>query len=186
MLLRGRYDCLTVCLYGEFTEIAIDSNQAPPPPPPQHNLFSMQRPPNPMAALPTGMPNIVGIERRDHSNLPPGMMKPEYGSGGMQDYSKGHTTDSREKVQAGDTGGKELSRHDADGRDRGKEKSGDRKEKSDAHDGRKKDSESKEKSSDRTKRSLGSGKGSEIRSIGETTEAGDSTKDGRSRAQVSL
>ena len=188
VLLRGWYNCLTVCLYGEFTEIAIDSNQAPPPPPPPHHpTFGMQPPPKQMTPISQGMTNIMGMEldRREHGSLPPDMMKQDLGSSGVQGYDKGYTTEAKQRGPIGDSDGRERSRHDTERRDRGKEISGDKREKDDTHEGRRKDGDGREKSSDKIKRP-GSGKSSEIRSVGETTEARDSTKDGRERAQVWL
>ena len=187
VLLRGWYNCLTVCLYGEFTEIAIDNNQAPPPPPPpQHAMFGLQQPPSQMTPMPPNIGNVMGIERerREHSGVPPEMVKADYGSSAPHGYERGYATENKEKGTGGDSDGRERNRHDAEGRDRSKETSGDRREKGDAHESRRKDGDGREKGSDRAKRPHGPGKSSEIRSVGETTEGKDSTKDGRERPQV--
>ena len=185
VLLRGWYNCLTVCLYGEFTEIAIDSTQAPPPPPPpQHTMFGLQQPPNQMPQMPSSMGNVMGMERerREHGNVPHEMVKADYGSGAAQGYERGYATENKEKF--GESDGRERNRHDVEGRDRSKETSGDKRDKGDSYESKRKDGDGREKGSDRAKRPHGSGKSSEIRSVGETTEAKDSTKDGRERPQV--
>lgn len=184
VLLRGWYNRLTVCLYGEFAEILIDNNQAPPPPPPaQHMMFGLQQPLNQMMGMPPTVPSTMEIEheRRDHGHQE--MLKQGFETGGMQsNFDKGYQANVKEKGSTGDMDrfsddNKDRSRRDTDGKDRGKD--GDRRDKSDLFASKQKDGEKSE-----VKRSSGAGKSSTVKSVGETSEGKDSTKDGRDRSQV--
>ena len=172
VLLRGWYNRLTVCLYGEFTEIIIDNNQAPPPPPPQNIMFGIQQLPNQMSAMPKVVLKTMDIERE----------RREHGAALSEKVKQGF---GEEKGLTGETDCRERSRLDQEGKERGKGMTGDRRDKTEALYGKHKSGSGREKDSDRVKRSM-SGKMSEVKSMGETTEAKKSTADGKGRVQVWL
>ena len=188
VLLRGWYSRLTVCLYGEFAEVKIDNSQAPPPPPPQHMMFGLPQPQNQMPSLPLAMTSGMEQERnrREHGSSIPEVMKPGYG---VQSNERGFPPNVKEKGLPADVDklpddGRERSRKDTDGRDRAKDQAGDRRDKGDSNQSRQKDGDTRGKGSDRGKKSPNVNRSSGVKSVGESTEAKDSIKDGRDGQQV--
>ncbi|XP_065064273.1 protein virilizer homolog [Rhopilema esculentum] len=184
VLLRGWYSTLTVCLYGEFTEVVIDNKQVPPPPPPQHSMFGLtQR--DPMSAIPSQIAAVsrevdLNRERRELAAIGISAGKSDYSvprdTRGYYDQKHGDQKDKSEPNRRGDEQ-KDKDKRDGqlDGRDREKDMGAERKDKRDGGE------RGRGKGYDKRKQ----GSGSAVKSIGETSESKGFTKDGGERAQDS-
>ena len=185
VLLRGWYSTLTVCLYGEFTEVVIDNKQVPPPPPPQHSMFGLTQPSDPMSAIPSQIAAAsrevdLSRERREHAAIGVSAGKSDYSvprdTRGYYDQKHGDQKEKSEPNRRGDEQ-KEKDKRDGqlDGRDRDKDVGAERKDKRDGGE------RGRAKGYDKRK----PGSGSAVKSVGETSESKGFTKDGGERAQVS-
>eukprot|EP00794_Sanderia_malayensis_P018833 gene18834-20729_t len=126
VLVRGWYSRLTVCLYGAFTDVVLEHNQAPPPPPMDSNLMSMQQHPMDMmrAIKPPTVPledyeldrqmKVPDVNQNDESNRVDKQIKPEVKDKTTDDSSKSKSKDfdkkGKEDAQEKDKEGSDSAR----------------------------------------------------------------------------